>query len=262
MSSLILASTAACDSTKTSTGVAASTTTTVRHTSSPTAEQRGSTTTTSTPLAAAGAPDGPTTGGPPHLARGALDLDHPDPGLTPGAVLPGVTAAAVCASGYTATVRDVPSSLKDRVYTEYGIARPAPGAYEIDHLVALELGGSNEITNLWPEPASGPDNSHDKDAVENRLHALVCGAAISLAVAQNAIVHWDTWVDSTQTAAAPFAVPAPPTTVAPATTAPVTSAAAAAAGGATALCHDGTLSFAAHHQGACSHHGGVDVFYR
>src|SRR5450631_1993606 len=33
-------------------------------------------------------------------------------------------------------------------------------------------------------------------------------------------------------------------------------------GGATALCRDGTYSFAAHHQGACSGHGGVKVFYR
>lgn len=33
-------------------------------------------------------------------------------------------------------------------------------------------------------------------------------------------------------------------------------------GGATALCNDGTLSFAAHHQGACSHHGGVAIFYK
>lgn len=33
-------------------------------------------------------------------------------------------------------------------------------------------------------------------------------------------------------------------------------------GGATARCNDGTYSYAAHHQGACSHHGGVAVFYR
>lgn len=32
--------------------------------------------------------------------------------------------------------------------------------------------------------------------------------------------------------------------------------------GATAMCRDGSLSFAAHHQGACSHHGGVAVFYK
>lgn len=33
-------------------------------------------------------------------------------------------------------------------------------------------------------------------------------------------------------------------------------------GGATAMCNDGSYSYAAHHQGACSHHGGVAVFYR
>lgn len=45
------------------------------------------------------------------------------------------------------------------------------------------------------------------------------------------------------------------TYVAPPPAAPVGS-------GATALCNDGTLSYAAHHQGACSHHGGVAQFYR
>ena len=32
--------------------------------------------------------------------------------------------------------------------------------------------------------------------------------------------------------------------------------------GATAECRDGTFSYAAHHQGACSHHGGVLKFFR
>jgi hypothetical protein len=33
-------------------------------------------------------------------------------------------------------------------------------------------------------------------------------------------------------------------------------------GGATALCNDGTLSYSAHHQGTCSHHGGVRTWYK
>jgi len=33
-------------------------------------------------------------------------------------------------------------------------------------------------------------------------------------------------------------------------------------GGATARCNDGTFSYAAHHQGACSSHGGVAEFYK
>ena len=35
-----------------------------------------------------------------------------------------------------------------------------------------------------------------------------------------------------------------------------------ASGGPTALCKDGTYSYAANHRGACSGHGGVQVFYR
>jgi hypothetical protein len=31
---------------------------------------------------------------------------------------------------------------------------------------------------------------------------------------------------------------------------------------ATALCSDGTYSYSAHHQGTCSHHGGVSVWYK
>lgn len=33
-------------------------------------------------------------------------------------------------------------------------------------------------------------------------------------------------------------------------------------GGATALCNDGTLSYSQHHQGTCSHHHGVAVWYK
>ncbi len=36
----------------------------------------------------------------------------------------------------------------------------------------------------------------------------------------------------------------------------------AAPAGATAKCRDGTLSFSQHHQGTCSHHGGVSVWLR
>ena len=39
------------------------------------------------------------------------------------------------------------------VYREYGIVERTTGEYEVDHLVALEDGGSNDIANLWPEAA-------------------------------------------------------------------------------------------------------------
>jgi len=81
----------------------------------------------------------------------------------------------------------VPQSLKNQVYAEYGVTKHLPGEYEIDHLVSLELGGSNDIINLWPEPDEGPYNAHMKDKVENYLHDQVCGGKIALKDAQTEI---------------------------------------------------------------------------
>lgn len=120
-------------------------------------------------------------------AISALAADLPDKSLTPGATLP-VSLAALCTTGYTATVRHVPASVKRAVYAEYGIAVRRPGQYEVDHLVSLELGGSNEIANLWPQSyVTKPWNAHVKDKLENRLHTLVCAGTIALASAQRAI---------------------------------------------------------------------------
>jgi hypothetical protein len=89
----------------------------------------------------------------------------------------------VCRSGYASRVRDVPESEAEAVYSRYGVAH-VPYAHEVDHLVSLELGGSNAIANLWPEPYAGRWGAHTKDALENRLHDLVCSGAIRLRYAQ------------------------------------------------------------------------------
>ena len=106
----------------------------------------------------------------------------PSPGLTPGAALT-TSAARVCRSGYASRVRDVPESEKAEVYGRYGVAH-VPYAHEVDHLVSLELGGSNAIANLWPEPYAGRWGARTKDVLENRLHDLVCSGAIRLRYAQ------------------------------------------------------------------------------
>ena len=49
-----------------------------------------------------------------------------------------------------------------------------PYQHEVDHLISLELGGSNAIRNLWPEPYAGRWGARTKDVLENRLHDLVC----------------------------------------------------------------------------------------
>ena len=112
--------------------------------------------------------------------------DLPNAKLTPGDVLT-TNVARICTSGYSKTVRDVPESLKNAVYREYGIQHHAPYSYEVDHLVSLELGGSNSIRNLWPESyTSEPLNAHVKDRLENKLHELVCNGDLDLATAQHA----------------------------------------------------------------------------
>jgi hypothetical protein len=116
--------------------------------------------------------------------------------LTPGLTDPAVTQAdiqtTICVTGYTSTVRAVTAETRANVYREYGITTPTSGTYEIDHLIPLELGGSNDIGNLWPEPATGVDDSHAKDRWENALHSEVCAGTVTLPVAQDEMVHW--WV--------------------------------------------------------------------
>jgi hypothetical protein len=51
----------------------------------------------------------------------------------------------------------------------------------------LELGGSNDLANLWPEAASPTPGFHQKDQVENYLHDQVCSGAMTLKDAQNEI---------------------------------------------------------------------------
>jgi hypothetical protein len=109
--------------------------------------------------------------------------------MTPGDVLT-IDRKQICMPGYTKTVRNVPSSLEHQVYNAYGISTHKPGDYEIDHLISLELGGSNSVRNLWPESfKSQPLNAHVKDEIENKLHEMICNDQIDVAQTQREIAH-------------------------------------------------------------------------
>lgn len=111
----------------------------------------------------------------------------PDLAMTPGDALT-TDAAVVCVPGYTKTVRDVPQSVKNQVYRQYGVVSRAPREYEVDHLISLELGGSNSIRNLWPQSyVTQPLNARVKDRLENKLHQLVCDGKLPLEQAQREI---------------------------------------------------------------------------
>jgi hypothetical protein len=111
----------------------------------------------------------------------------PDPRLTPGATRP-VSLGDVCSMRHEEVVRDVSGSLRQQVFREYGIVNPRPEDYEVDYLIAPGLGGTEDIRNLWPEPSTSSTwNAHKKDALEERLHQLVCDGQLDLDTAQKAI---------------------------------------------------------------------------
>lgn len=64
------------------------------------------------------------------VARNAF----PGHACTPGAIVTNVTKDQVCKSGYASSIRNVPVSLKNQVYAEYGIIHHTAGEYEVDHL--------------------------------------------------------------------------------------------------------------------------------
>jgi hypothetical protein len=112
---------------------------------------------------------------------------YPDPKLTPGDVLT-TDASKVCVKGYSKSVRNVSAQEKKQVYAEYNTSYPQPqGANEVDHFISLELGGSNDIKNLWLEPANPAPGFHEKDKVEDYLHAQVCNGSMTLVEAQKEI---------------------------------------------------------------------------
>jgi hypothetical protein len=135
-------------------------------------------------------PGVPPTGSPPPLGHrtkrsGCVAANSlPDGACTPGGIFVEATADKVCTPGYSTSVRNVPAEVKARVYAEYGIASHEPGQYEVDHLIALELGGSNGIANLWPEAAEPRPGFHEKDQVENYMHDQVCSGKMTLQQAQ------------------------------------------------------------------------------
>ena len=113
----------------------------------------------------------------------------PNPKLTPGDTFP-VTLADIQVKGYSATVRDVPTKEKRAVYAAYGITHWNKGEYEMDHLIALSLGGSNSQQNLWPQSyLTEPWNAHTKDQLEYKLLQLVRAGKVDLHTAQQAMAH-------------------------------------------------------------------------
>jgi hypothetical protein len=114
----------------------------------------------------------------------------PDRRCSPGAYASKLTQKVVCSKGFrTGDYRDVSVATKHAVEAAYGMKPKSYGrSLEIDHIISLELGGSNAVANLFPEKRSPPPGYRVKDQLENKLHDLVCEAhTMTLRQAQRAI---------------------------------------------------------------------------
>jgi hypothetical protein len=91
----------------------------------------------------------------PHIGAAPTKLGPlPDSSLTPGASDERVTQdnvrQTICVPGYTKSVRRVSSKTKSKVFAEYDVSKKDRSKYVINHLIALELGGSNDIEDAGP----------------------------------------------------------------------------------------------------------------
>lgn len=124
---------------------------------------------------------------------GAVDAEV----ITPSLGNPGNLKGTICARGWASTARapqQETEPVKRTAMAAYDIRIPI-STVELDHLVPLELGGSNDVSNLWPEPSDLPGQRYHntKDTVENTLNRAVCAGTVSLGSAQNAIANnWAT----------------------------------------------------------------------
>jgi len=110
----------------------------------------------------------------------------PDPKLTPGDTI-AITKEDVCGTRHTAHADAIPVKVKAQVFDRYGISTAGPRAYNIDHLIPVNLGGSNSIKNLWPQPLSGEWNHFQKNKLEKQLEKKVCRGELDLSKAQQEI---------------------------------------------------------------------------
>jgi len=125
-------------------------------------------------------------------------LIRPDPKSTDGDVRPDGHDLKMCGQGKKYRGPMNPDR-RDEVLIRYGLPPGTHPDYEIDHLIPLCLGGSDDFTNLWPQPRRGIEavwNAEKKDRLEHRLCQMVCAGQVDLSTAQQEIA--EDWIAAYQ----------------------------------------------------------------
>jgi hypothetical protein len=84
--------------------------------------------------------------------------------------------------------RNVSKREKNDVAAAYGVAKSSFSQYEFDHLIPLGIGGSDDESNIWPQPLDA-DND-DKDRLEEQLYLEMRDGQITQADAVAEILAW------------------------------------------------------------------------
>lgn len=123
--------------------------------------------------------------------KSLVKVIYPNRTLTPGIILP-FDAEEICTEGYQENIGEISQSTKDEVFRRYLLSPNQPdGAFQIDALIPLSLGGGKDVRNLWPQPAEPKPGYHEKDQLEEYYYNQVCEGKMSLNEAQsNLITNW------------------------------------------------------------------------
>jgi hypothetical protein len=115
---------------------------------------------------------------------------QPDILCTPGSIVQ-VPSDGLCSETYLQSEISIPIDEQTilNIYSRYGIVNT--DGWSIQHKIPIILGGSNDITNLYPMTAEPRPGYIERDKAAQKLKQLMCDKKISLEVAQYTIQN--TW---------------------------------------------------------------------
>jgi hypothetical protein len=123
-----------------------------------------------------------------YIATSSMAYDFlPNAKLTPGKSA-SINIPEVCTKDYPLKSRNVTQSTKKKVYERYSVnVDKCRDGCKIDHLIPLSIGGSNDITNLWPHEYGAEWTVYEKTRLEVKLRTEVCSLRLPIQTAQQCI---------------------------------------------------------------------------
>lgn len=104
---------------------------------------------------------------------------------TPGAKSK-ANEAQVCAADFEAKAKPVAGWQRAEALSRYG-KRANDESIEVDHLIPVAIGGTNDPDNLWPIPDNKEYGVAAKRELDVKLRELVCNKTLPLKTAQDAV---------------------------------------------------------------------------